>query len=99
MFARPGLDFEALSGSSFNFDVLVTDQPSDATTRRSAACTVEVNLVDTNDNIPVFGQSLYQANVVENVAEGTTVTVVQAQDSDSGANGRLRYAFLGPVGK
>ena len=88
-----------LDAGSFQFDVVVTDQPADATTRRPTTCQVMVTLSDENDNIPVFEESLYEVNVVEDERVGATITVVTADDSDSGANGAIMYGFLSSVSK
>ncbi len=93
------MDFEVLNDGSFRFDVIVSDQPADATTRRSATCEVMVTLSDENDNIPIFEESLYETTVVENARVGITVSVVNADDSDSGSNGAISYDFLSRVSK
>ncbi|XP_078371306.1 protein dachsous-like [Oculina patagonica] len=59
----------------------------------SANCTVIVNITDANDNYPVFSRDIYFATVDENTANGTTVTQVYANDSDSGLNGIVRYSL------
>ena len=48
---------------------------------------------DTNDNRPVFSQSEYYVSVLENAAQGTTVTIITATDADSGTNGEIVYSF------
>ena len=99
MFGEPGLDFDTLSDGTFTFDVLVSDQPADAATQRSATCRVMVILSDENDNSPMFEESRYEASVNENAAEGATVTTVRAVDRDSGANGQFSYSIDGSVGE
>lgn len=59
----------------------------------SANCTVIVNITDANDNYPVFTRDIYFATVDENTANGTTVTQVYANDSDSGLNGIVRFSL------
>lgn len=42
----------------------------------------------------MFSHDLYVRKVSENVAVGTTVQVVQANDYDSGKNGDVRYHIV-----
>ncbi|CAN9508289.1 unnamed protein product [Ophioblennius macclurei] len=52
---------------------------------------VVVQVVDVNDNAPMFVSTPFQATVLENVAVGYSVIHIQAIDSDSGENARLEY--------
>ncbi|XP_032117382.1 cadherin EGF LAG seven-pass G-type receptor 1 isoform X5 [Sapajus apella] len=63
---------------------------------------VSVQVLDVNDNEPIFVSSPFQATVLENVPLGYSVVHIQAVDADSGENARLHYrlvdtasAFLG----
>lgn len=52
---------------------------------------VVVQVVDVNDNAPMFVSTPFQATVLENVAIGHSVIHIQAIDGDSGENARLEY--------
>ncbi|KAM6985970.1 cadherin EGF LAG seven-pass G-type receptor 1 [Aplochiton taeniatus] len=52
---------------------------------------VVVQVVDVNDNAPMFVSTPFQATVLENVAIGYSVIHIQAIDADSGENARLEY--------
>uniref|UniRef100_A0A4W6E623 Cadherin EGF LAG seven-pass G-type receptor 1a n=1 Tax=Lates calcarifer TaxID=8187 RepID=A0A4W6E623_LATCA len=52
---------------------------------------VVVQVVDMNDNAPMFVSTPFQATVLENVAIGYSVIHIQAIDGDSGENARLEY--------
>uniref|UniRef100_A0A3P9H6T8 Cadherin EGF LAG seven-pass G-type receptor 1a n=1 Tax=Oryzias latipes TaxID=8090 RepID=A0A3P9H6T8_ORYLA len=52
---------------------------------------VVVQVVDVNDNAPMFVSTPFQATVLENVAIGYSVIHIQAIDGDSGENARLEY--------
>ncbi|XP_041833765.1 cadherin EGF LAG seven-pass G-type receptor 1 isoform X2 [Melanotaenia boesemani] len=52
---------------------------------------VVVQVVDVNDNAPMFVSTPFQATVLENVAIGYSVIHIQAIDGDSGENSRLEY--------
>uniref|UniRef100_A0AAY5EIG3 Cadherin domain-containing protein n=1 Tax=Electrophorus electricus TaxID=8005 RepID=A0AAY5EIG3_ELEEL len=61
---------------------------------RSGTMTIVINVLDVNDNIPVFSKSLYKARVHENAQPGTPVITVHASDSDEGMNGDIIYTFV-----
>ncbi|XP_067288977.1 protocadherin gamma-A6-like isoform X13 [Pseudorasbora parva] len=61
--------------------------------QRSGNVKISVNVLDVNDNAPVFNQSVYRATVAENVPKGTYITTVNASDADSGANKLISYSF------
>ncbi|KAM3866666.1 protocadherin alpha-8-like [Diretmus argenteus] len=52
-----------------------------------------INILDINDNIPVFSKSLYKTSITENVPLGTTVLTVTATDADEGTNGEISYSL------
>nr|KAG5696280.1 hypothetical protein BaRGS_019982 [Batillaria attramentaria] len=60
---------------------------------RTGEMTVNVNILDQNDNQPIFNTSHYKVKIAENVTIGTRVLDVQATDIDSGENGRIRYSI------
>ncbi|XP_062281804.1 protocadherin gamma-A2-like [Scomber scombrus] len=59
--------------------------------QRSGTVNIDVNILDANDNAPVFNQSVYKAIVTENAPKGTHVVTVNASDIDSGSNGQVTY--------
>ncbi|XP_043256897.1 cadherin-related tumor suppressor [Colletes gigas] len=61
----------------------------------SSTVTVYCNVVDLNDNAPIFGAGPHAADIVENTTIGTPVLTVAAQDLDSGDNGKVIYAVAG----
>ncbi|XP_048088615.1 protocadherin alpha-2-like isoform X3 [Alosa alosa] len=62
---------------------------------KSGTLDILINVLDVNDNNPVFGQSLYKVQVAENVSFGTVLTSVTATDADEGLNGGIRYSLIG----
>ncbi|KAJ8374025.1 hypothetical protein SKAU_G00046050 [Synaphobranchus kaupii] len=55
---------------------------------------VVVQVVDVNDNAPMFVSTPFQASVLESVTVGHSVLHIQAVDSDSGDNARLAYRLV-----
>ncbi|NWY46640.1 PCDGH protein, partial [Sylvia atricapilla] len=76
--------------SSFELVLTAVDGGEPA---RSGTVQVLINVTDLNDNPPVFGKSLYEARVAENLPAGSLVLRVQATDADAGSNGRVSYSF------
>nr|BAD52306.1 cadherin-related neuronal receptor variable 2 [Danio rerio]BAD52319.1 cadherin-related neuronal receptor variable 2 [Danio rerio] len=60
----------------------------------SGTTQIIVNVVDVNDNIPVFDKPLYKARIAENSAIGASVITVSAKDADEGLNGEVIYSFI-----
>ncbi|NXW23681.1 PCDGK protein, partial [Circaetus pectoralis] len=60
---------------------------------RSAHVQILIDVVDANDNAPVFNQSTYKASVRENTPSGTLVARISAYDLDDGPNGDIVYSF------
>ncbi|XP_036081052.1 protocadherin gamma-A9 isoform X8 [Rousettus aegyptiacus] len=61
--------------------------------RRSSTVHIQVTVLDTNDNTPVFAQPIYRVTVPENVPLGTRLLTVRASDPDEGAHGEVAYKF------
>ncbi|XP_052010724.1 protocadherin alpha-2-like [Xyrauchen texanus] len=64
------------------------------TPARSGTVMIEVNVMDINDNAPVFSKSLYKVSIAEHAPVGTTVIRLQAGDLDEGMNGEIVYSFI-----
>ncbi|XP_022078069.2 protocadherin alpha-3-like [Acanthochromis polyacanthus] len=60
---------------------------------RSGTIEIVIEVLDVNDNWPVFRQDVYSAVLNENAAPGTLVIQVNATDLDQGANGEIVYSF------
>ncbi|XP_049428541.1 protocadherin-23 [Epinephelus fuscoguttatus] len=55
---------------------------------------VKVQVLDVNDNAPVFTKVSYQVELSELVSADTLVLSVSATDRDSGLNGKITYRLL-----
>nr|XP_033773923.1 cadherin EGF LAG seven-pass G-type receptor 2 isoform X1 [Geotrypetes seraphini] len=55
---------------------------------------VTVQVLDVNDNTPIFVSTPFQSTVLENVPIGYSVIHIQAIDADSGENARLDYKLV-----
>ncbi|XP_061442539.1 protocadherin alpha-5-like [Rhineura floridana] len=54
---------------------------------------LEITVMDANDNAPIFNQSVYKVQLLENVADGTLVIHLNATDLDEGMNKEIYYYF------
>ncbi|XP_028444573.1 protocadherin alpha-8-like [Perca flavescens] len=64
---------------------------------KSGEMNILVNVLDVNDNVPVFSKDVYSVMLDENAPVGTTVIQVNATDLDDGANGDVIYSFSNSV--
>ncbi|KAM8847834.1 protocadherin alpha-3-like isoform 7-T7 [Synchiropus picturatus] len=60
---------------------------------KSGTSLLHVNILDANDNIPVFSKSLYKTNIKENSPAGSSVITVNATDADEGLNREIVYSL------
>uniref|UniRef100_A0AAY5L9Z7 Cadherin domain-containing protein n=1 Tax=Esox lucius TaxID=8010 RepID=A0AAY5L9Z7_ESOLU len=95
IYALKSFDFEALK--TFNFEVVATDS---GTPSLSSNVTVNVFILDQNDNAPVIlypvstnGSAEGVEEIPRNVNAGHLVTKVRAYDADIGYNGWLLFSI------
>ena len=81
------LDYEAMT--SYRLTIRAEDEGTPSPLYSDVS--VAIDVIDVNDNAPVFTQKRYAVEIPENVAVGTEVLRVMASDRDSGENGRVTY--------
>nr|XP_023698589.1 protocadherin gamma-A7-like [Paramormyrops kingsleyae] len=62
--------------------------------QRTGTLQIIVTVLDTNDNNPVFPQTVYKVSVKENIPHGTRIMSLNATDIDEGVNGEIVYSFV-----
>lgn len=80
--------------------VSLTVTANDGGVRSMTATTrLVINLVDTNDNAPVFAASVFRISISESATPNVTFFTVNASDADQGENGKITYrlAHLGHI--
>ncbi|KAL3852704.1 hypothetical protein ACJMK2_016322, partial [Sinanodonta woodiana] len=92
------LDFET-STRSYNVTIQVQDLGDNINNTNVNYTWIVMNLIDVNDNAPVFSSNEYNVSVYENEAAGYTfATRVTATDADSEQNQQLTYSILSTDG-
>ncbi|XP_063733007.1 LOW QUALITY PROTEIN: protocadherin alpha-3-like [Eleginops maclovinus] len=60
---------------------------------KSGTSQIVISVLDINDNLPIFSQTLYKTQVPENTPLGTIVIAVNATDADEGLNSDIVYSL------
>ncbi|XP_019739447.1 protocadherin gamma-C5-like [Hippocampus comes] len=60
---------------------------------KSGTCKIIIDVLDNNDNFPVFDEKEYKVSLKENSTKGTLVLTLKATDIDQGVNSEIRYYF------
>ena len=87
------LDYETLQ--SYNLTVIAVDGGTTApdSNRKTGTTTVTVRVQDTNDNAPLFSQSLYEAAILTDHVVLESVLNTSCTDADSGVNMQFDYSI------
>ena len=90
--AKVSFDREIV-GDSMEVSVMVKDN---GTPTKSSSAEFIVNILDINDNPPIFQRSAFQFNVTENLPKRTFVGSLKATDKDKSSteNSRIFYSIL-----
>ncbi|KAM4677968.1 protocadherin Fat 2 [Discoglossus pictus] len=94
LFVSSSLDRETTGSYILNITVYDLGTP-----QRSSWKILAVNLLDSNDNPPLFPPSGYCIILPEDSNIGSSVLKVKADDIDMDDNGRVRYSLLTPTDK
>ena len=74
--------------------ILATDNPVNDSLQHSSNMTIKLNVLDVNDNIPQFVQSLYAITVSETVSDNTVLLALHCIDNDEGVNADITYYIV-----
>ncbi|XP_066489731.1 cadherin EGF LAG seven-pass G-type receptor 1 [Tiliqua scincoides] len=84
------LDYEAIR----EYTLRIKAQDAGRPPQINSSGMVSIQVLDVNDNAPIFVSTPFQATVLENVPLGYSVLHIQAVDADSGDNARLEYKLI-----
>ena len=85
---QEGRNYDRESRSRFQVGITATDGGY-----RQDFCILTINLLDQNDNQPIFDLSEYSTNIGDTPINGSYIIQVQAQDMDFGSNGEIVYTL------
>lgn len=86
--AKRSFDFEKPNEKQFNLSLTATDNGGNQATLR-----LIINIVDVNDNAPVFRDKLINLTLRENTSFPDPIITIKATDLDSNDNGKIVYSF------
>uniref|UniRef100_A0A673ZVW6 Protocadherin-related 15a n=1 Tax=Salmo trutta TaxID=8032 RepID=A0A673ZVW6_SALTR len=74
---------------TYTFTMMASDGVQEST-----RVTVNILVIDANDNTPTFGEVSYSVKVFTDMQQGETVLQLMALDADEGLNGLVTYEIL-----
>ncbi|XP_012811431.2 protocadherin-23 [Xenopus tropicalis] len=83
------LDFEV--ASAHRLDIFVSNQGFPPL---NSSATIIINILDSNDNPPLFSNSEYHVSVREHYPLKSTIIIISATDSDTGENADITYSIV-----
>lgn len=83
------LDHESIKRYHFKVAANLQQATMDSVT----SADVQVQVLDINDNKPIFEASSYEATVMEGIPVGSRIIKVEAVDPDSDSNGQVTYSL------
>ncbi|XP_043912879.1 cadherin-23 [Protopterus annectens] len=92
--ANRTVDYEQVQWLNFTLKAMDRGTPP-----RSTEIPVYMQIVDVNDNNPVFNQLSYQVTVFEDIPLGTSILQVRATDADSGNFAVIQYSLVDGEGR
>ncbi|XP_066480611.1 protocadherin gamma-A6-like [Tiliqua scincoides] len=84
-------DLDREQVADYNITIMATDH---GTPPLSASTVLSLNILDTNDNPPVFAELVYSFYVPENNLRGASIFSLEAVDPDWSENSRLSYSII-----
>ncbi|CAN8006952.1 unnamed protein product, partial [Ixodes hexagonus] len=93
LYLKEPLDRESADHHTLTVEVVDNGSPA-----LSSTATVQVRVLDANDNDPMFEKPAFEFFVPEDAEKGRRVGTVSAHDKDAGSNAALRYSLVNANG-
>lgn len=93
LYLKEQLDRETADHHTLAVEVVDNGSPA-----LSSTATVQVRVLDANDNDPMFEKPVFEFFVPEDAEKGRRVGTVSAHDKDAGSNAALRYSLVNANG-
>lgn len=90
----PGQTLDREKQSKIVLTVSAEDAPGKPSEKRKATVEVIIDVLDVNDNPPMFSQKSYSAVIPENSNVNALVANLSASDPDEGPGGEIRFELL-----
>ncbi|KAK4336644.1 hypothetical protein RND71_044050 [Anisodus tanguticus] len=78
-----------IDGQVYDLEKITHNQ----TVQKSAQITLQINVIDINDNAPIFEKLNYETTISESQPINTVIGTVRATDADVGPNAELEYSI------
>ncbi len=90
---RPGADLDREKNKRFSLTIEAYDSPDDPSQSKSTYRTLFLDVIDINDNPPVFEPDRYPVRIPEDTNPGSIVVQLTATDPDTGTGRGLIYTI------
>uniref|UniRef100_A0A8C5B769 Cadherin domain-containing protein n=1 Tax=Gadus morhua TaxID=8049 RepID=A0A8C5B769_GADMO len=81
-------DLDREKESGYNISVTCSDE---GVPTLSSSVTIDLQILDVNDNAPVFLKKSYEGHIIENNVQGVSIFTLNARDADWNQNARVSY--------
>lgn len=88
LYLHKQIDYEELTSYVLNITASDSGSPS-----LSSTISFTVNVIDANDNAPIFTNTAIVRQIREGIPKHTPIVTVTAEDPDSGLNGKVYYSI------
>ncbi|CAB4057546.1 unnamed protein product [Lepeophtheirus salmonis] len=78
----------------YNLKIICKDMPTGGIDQKVASVEAIINILDSNDESPIFKKTSYSTVIPENSPIGSLVVKINAFDNDLGAAGTVMYHFV-----
>ncbi|KAK3592189.1 hypothetical protein CHS0354_014851 [Potamilus streckersoni] len=93
IFVSNQLDREGPQGQSFMLAIVAMDTPEDTKLVRMNRTTITIQLIDINDNPPIFPNQTLEARTPRDTAVNNTIFTVIATDADANENADVTFSI------
>ena len=81
-----------------NYTLNITASDCGSPVTKTSFTILHINVLDVNDNSPIFKNDSYEVTLPENITSGQTVVLMEATDLDDGDGGRVGYQLVNDFG-
>ncbi|XP_058795727.1 cadherin EGF LAG seven-pass G-type receptor 3 [Phymastichus coffea] len=90
----PNMTLDRERQSVLRMYAIAADTPGGGAAQRTARALIAVDVLDVNDNAPMFPQKSYTAVIPENAPVGVSIINITASDPDEGSGGIIHFEII-----